>query len=225
LTDIPDPFHELVARTALAAAYRYGFVLGGGLALIEHGLVVRPTEDVDLFASGEGSVAAATTAVTEALVTAGLRVEAVEHDSDLDELIAGMAYQMSELTVFRGPADADGLRVSLGFLDRSYPPVVLDIGPVMAVDDLIAWKVAALVGRAEVRDFIDVAVFLADRDIEQLLAAARRVDPALEAEDIAAAGRRLDRTPDRAFLAYGIDTAAAAAIRSRFAGWPRYETA
>ncbi|BEL05003.1 hypothetical protein Q0Z83_031940 [Actinoplanes sichuanensis] len=220
-----DPFHELVARTALAAAYRYGFVLGGGLALIEHGLVVRPTEDVDLFASGEGSVTAATTAVTEALVAAGLQVETISHDSDLDDLIAGMAYQMSELVVFRGPQDRDGLRVSLGFLDRSYPPVVLDIGPVMAVDDLIAWKVAALVGRAEVRDFIDVAVFLADRDPAQLLAAARRVDPALEDEDVTAAGRRLDRTPDRAFLAYGIDAAGAAAIRARFVGWPRPEPA
>lgn len=108
MTGAPDPFHELVARTALAAAYRYGFVLGGGLALIEHGLVVRPTEDVDLFASGEGSVAAATTAVTGALLAAGLRVETIGHDSDLDDLIAGMAYQMAELAVFRGPDDPDG---------------------------------------------------------------------------------------------------------------------
>ncbi|MEU4155425.1 nucleotidyl transferase AbiEii/AbiGii toxin family protein [Actinoplanes sp. NPDC026670] len=212
-----------MARTALAAAYRYGFVLGGGLALIEHGLVVRPTEDVDLFASGEGSVAAATTAVTGALLAAGLRVETIGHDSDLDDLIAGMAYQMAELAVFSGPDDPDGLRVSLGFLDRSYPPVVLDIGPVMAVDDLIAWKVAALAGRAEVRDFIDVAVFLADRDVDQLLSCARRVDPALEPEDVAAAGRRLDRTPDRAFLAYGVDPAGVAGIRARFARWPRHQ--
>ncbi|WP_430782295.1 nucleotidyl transferase AbiEii/AbiGii toxin family protein [Actinoplanes sp. G11-F43] len=217
-----DPFHDLVARTALSAAYRYGFVLGGGLALIEHGLVVRPTEDVDLFATGEGSVAVATTAVTDALTAAGLLVETVDYDSDLDELITGMAYQMAELKVFRDPDDHDGLRVSLGFLDRSYPPVVLDIGPVMAVDDLIAWKVAALVGRAEVRDFIDVAVFLADRDPAQLLAAARRVDPALEDEDVTAAGRRLDRTPDRAFLPYGVDSPGVTAIRNRFADWPRH---
>lgn len=222
MSEVPDPFHDLVARTALSAAYRYGFVLGGGLALIEHGLVVRPTEDVDLFASGQGSVAAATTAVTAALTAAGLRVEQVGHDSDLDELIAGMAYQMAELKVFRDPGDHDGLRVSLGFLDRSYPPVVLDIGPVMAVDDLIAWKVAALAGRAEVRDFIDVAVFLADRTPGQLLTAARRVDPALEPEDVAAAAHRLDRTPDRAFLPYGVDAAGVAAIRTRFATWPRH---
>ncbi|HWS32227.1 MAG TPA: nucleotidyl transferase AbiEii/AbiGii toxin family protein [Actinoplanes sp.] len=216
-----DAFHALVARTALAAAYRYGFVLGGGLALIEHGLVDRPTEDVDLFASGEGSVAAATAAVTEALQRAGLRVELVDHDSDLDELITGMAYQMSELQVFPGESEQGVLRVSLGFLDQAHPPVVLDIGPVMAVDDLIAWKVAALVSRAEVRDFIDVAIFLGDRDPERLLTVARRVDPALEAEDVVAAGRRLDRTPDRAFAPYGLDGAAVAAIRARFADWPR----
>ncbi|GAA1593225.1 nucleotidyl transferase AbiEii/AbiGii toxin family protein [Actinoplanes couchii] len=213
-----DTFHELVARTALAAAYRYGFVLGGGLALIEHGLVARPTEDVDLFATGEGSVAAATTAVAEALEAAGLHVERIDHDGDLDDLITGMAYQMSELQVIDG---VKTLRVSLGFLDRAHPPVVLDIGPVMAVDDLIAWKVAALVSRAEVRDFIDVAVFLGDRGPQELLAAARRVDPALETEDVLAAGRRLDRTPDRAFRPYRIDAAGIEAIRARFRSWPR----
>ena len=43
-----DPFHEQVARVALEVADQYGFVLGGGLALILHGAMSRPTEDIDL---------------------------------------------------------------------------------------------------------------------------------------------------------------------------------
>jgi len=216
-----DPFHEQVARVALTAAYRYGFVLGGGLALIAHGVLARPTEDVDLFASGEGSVAEATAAVTAMLAEAGFRVVPVDHDSDLDDLISGMRYHMSELTVFPAGTDDGEVRVSLGFLDRAHPPVVLDVGPVMALDDLIAWKVAALVSRAEVRDFVDVAVFLADRHPQELLDRARRVDPAMEDEDVAAVGRRLDVVPDRVFASYGLDARQASVLRERFTDWPR----
>jgi hypothetical protein len=45
----PDPLHAEVARIALSAAHEYGFALGGGLALVVHGVVDRPTEDVDVF--------------------------------------------------------------------------------------------------------------------------------------------------------------------------------
>ena len=57
----------------------------------------------------------------------------------------------------------------------------------MAMQDLMARKVAALVNRAEERDFVDVAVFLADHDIDTLLAMARAVDPAMDDEDVARA--------------------------------------
>jgi len=91
LTPAPlDPFHERVARVALEVADQYGFVLGGGLALILHGALSRPTED-----------------------------------------------------------------------------------------------------------------------------------PALEDEDVARAGRRLDRTPDRVFPPYGLGPAEIGRLRARFAGWPR----
>jgi hypothetical protein len=54
-----DPFHEKVARIALGVAEQHGFALGGGLALVAHGVLERPTEDVDLFSDRDGSVPAA----------------------------------------------------------------------------------------------------------------------------------------------------------------------
>jgi hypothetical protein len=45
----PGPFQVEVARLALAAAREHGFALAGGHALIAHGIVSRPTIDVDLF--------------------------------------------------------------------------------------------------------------------------------------------------------------------------------
>jgi predicted nucleotidyltransferase component of viral defense system len=221
VTEGVDPLHERVAKAALTAAWPYGFVLGGGLALIEHGVLSRPTEDVDLFASGDGAVKEATAAVTTALQQAGFQVTAVEHDSDLDDLIGGMRYHMSELQVAAADGTDREVRVSLGFLDLRRPPVVLDVGPVMALEDLIAWKVAALVNRVEPRDYVDVAVFLAEYSPQELLGRARRVDPALEDDDVADVGRRLDRIPDRLFALYGLGPEQIAGLRARFAAWPR----
>lgn len=212
-----DPFHERVATVALAVAEKYGFVLGGGLALIAHGTVTRPTSDIDLFGPETASVVAAADAVRAGLVAAGIRVERVPYDS----VITGLDQHMVEMVAFRDDTDTDGVALSLSPLDRSRRPVMLSIGPVMDLRDLVAYKVAALVTRGEVRDFVDVAVFLADQSPRELLALARRVDPALDDEDVVAVGRRLDRTPDRAFEPYRLTPDAVALLRARFAAWPR----
>jgi hypothetical protein len=44
-----DPFHERLARVALAAAEPYGFALAGGYAVQAHGFLVRPSADADIF--------------------------------------------------------------------------------------------------------------------------------------------------------------------------------
>ncbi|WP_197038620.1 nucleotidyl transferase AbiEii/AbiGii toxin family protein [Herbidospora cretacea] len=46
-----DEFHERLARVALQAAADHGFALAGGYAVQAHGLLQRPSEDIDLFTS------------------------------------------------------------------------------------------------------------------------------------------------------------------------------
>jgi len=70
-----DPFQAEVARVALAAAGDHGFALAGGNALIAHGLVERPTQDVDLFSPQAGAPGAVAHRVRRALESAGFRVE------------------------------------------------------------------------------------------------------------------------------------------------------
>jgi hypothetical protein len=53
-----DLFPAEVARIALIAAADHGFALAGGNALVAHGLVDRPTQDVDLFSPEPGAPAA-----------------------------------------------------------------------------------------------------------------------------------------------------------------------
>ena len=209
-----DAFYAEVARIALAVATKHGFVLGGGFAWLVTGLVQRPTEDVDLFTDTAGGVAAAAGEVARALTAAGYRVVREEGD----ELFAGMAEDLQELLV-AGPDRA--LRLTLCRLDRRRAPVVMELGPVMHLDDLVATKVAALVNRREVRDYIDVAAALERYPLPRVLELAHAADPALDPEDVADAGRYLDRLDDARFALYGLTPAEIAALRERLAGWPR----
>lgn len=209
-----DAFYAEVARIALAVATKHGFVLGGGFAWLVTGLVQRPTEDVDLFTDTAGGVAAAAGEVARALTAAGYRVVREEGD----ELFAGMAEDLQEFLV-AGPDRA--LRLTLCRLDRRRAPVVMELGPVMHLDDLVATKVAALVNRREVRDYIDVAAALERYPLPRVLELAHAADPALDPEDVADAGRYLDRLDDARFALYGLTPAEIAALRERLAGWPR----
>jgi len=208
-----DAFYHDVAQVALAVATKHGFVLGGGVAWLVNGLVQRPTEDIDLFTDTDGAVAAAAGQVSAALTTAGYAVEREE----ADELFAGMNADIQEFVV-TDPACGRALRLTLCRLDRRRAPVVMELGPVMHLDDLVATKVAALVNRREVRDYIDVAAALERYPLARVLELAHAADPALDPDDIAEAGRYLDRLDDARFAVYGVDPAP---IRERLHVWPR----
>jgi hypothetical protein len=209
-----DDFYSDVARIALAVATTHGFVLGGGFAWLVNGLVERPTEDVDLFTDTAGGVAKAAVEVSAALREAGYRVVREEGD----ELFEGMDEDLQEFLV---AAPSRALRLTLCRLDRHQAPVVMEVGPVMHLDDLVATKVAALVNRREVRDYIDVAAALERYSLPELLALGRRADPALDPADVADAGRYLDRLDDARFVLYGLSPAQIRQLRERLASWPR----
>jgi hypothetical protein len=209
-----DDFYRDVATIALTVGEKHGFVLGGGVAWLVNGLVQRPTEDIDLFTDTAGAVEAAADKVTAALTAAGYQV----FREVGDELFAGMDEDLREYHVADG---SRALRLTLTRLDRRHAPVVMDVGPVMHLDDLVASKVAALVNRREVRDYIDVAAALQRYPLARVLELAHTLDPTLEQEDIADAGRYLDRLDDARFAVYGLTPAQVRTLRDRLATWPR----
>lgn len=214
-----DDFHRRVAAVALTAARRYGFALGGGNALIAHGIVDRPTEDVDLVTDEEAGVAAAADAVERALRAAGYGADRQDRLDDLAAVVDGLDDGLAEWIV----TDADGRQtlLQLTHIDRGRRPVTMDVGPVLAVEDVVGSKICALAGRAEVRDFIDTAAALDRFSIDQLIGFARRLDPGLTDTDFADAGARLDRLDDVVFERYGLGPDDVAALRARLARWPR----
>lgn len=212
--------HREVAAIALRAASRHGFALGGGNALIAHGLVDRPTEDVDLFTDEERGVAAAADAVEAALTAAGLLAERQDQAGELAGIFEGMGDELAEWIV-TAPGGRQ-MMLQLAYFARGRRPVVMEVGPVLDLQDVIGGKVCALASRVEPRDYIDTAAALRrGYPVGQLIGFARRLDPGLTDQDFADAGRHLDQLPDRVFTRYGLGPADVAALRKQFADWPR----
>ena len=89
-------------------------------------------------------------------------------------------------------------RVELGVDWRMNEPIRLAIGPVLHADDAVANKVCALFGRAEIRDYVDVAAILAsgrysDGDLIRLAA---EHDPGFDLAWFTEALQAVDRIPD-----------------------------
>ncbi|HCT77577.1 MAG TPA: hypothetical protein DGG94_16030 [Micromonosporaceae bacterium] len=213
----PDPFQSQVAHIALEVAAAHGFALGGGQALIAHGIVKRPTEDIDLFTDSDDGVRNAMALVEASLSSAGLEVEIIPETSELGDIFYGFENDMAEFEVRRG---AEQVRLTLARFDRTKQPVTLDIGAVLHIDDVIGSKVAAMATRAEPRDFVDVAAAMSHYDRVDLLALAMRSDPALTNDEIAEAMRTLDRIPDPIFGQW-IAVESVGELRTAFADWPR----
>lgn len=213
-------FQSGIARIALAAAREHGFALAGGNALAVHGVIDRPTEDIDLFTAGEGAVKAAAGPVAAALAAAGYDVRQVAQDAgDLADVFYGFDRDMAHFEVSRGGRVVE---LQLVRFDRHRPAVQMDIGPVLHLDDLVGNKVAAMIVRCEPRDYVDVAAAARTYDRRQLLDLARRADPAVADEEIAEAMQRLDAMDDILFTRlYGLSDTEVAAVRAALRDWPR----
>ena len=212
--------HREVAAVALRAAARHGFALGGGNALIAHGVIDRPTEDVDLFTDREHGVAAAAGAVEASLREAGYAAERQDQAAGLAEVFEGMGEGLAEW-IITAP-DGREVMLQMAYFDRGRQPVLMEFGPVLDLDDVLGGKVAALASRAAERDYIDVAAALARGcSVAQLIGLAMALDPGLTAEDFADAGQRLDRLGDDRFARYGLTPEDVTRLREQFAAWPR----
>jgi hypothetical protein len=211
--------HGQVAAIALRAAAPHGFALGGGNALLAHGITNRPTRDVDVFSDEQGGVEAAADAVEAALLGAGFGTERRDETAGLADIFDGMGEGLAEWIV-TAPG-GEQMMLQLAYFDRSRTPVIMDVGPVLDLEDVVGGKVCALASRAEPRDYLDTAAALERYSIAQVIGFARRLDPGLTRRDFGDAGQRLDRWGDGIFAPYGLGAPEVARLREQFAAWPR----
>jgi len=170
---------------------------------------------VDLFTPEPGGPGRVLEAVCDALVSAGFTVHVTRAPAE-------NAGEFAQLHVTRA---GQTTQVDLGQDWRAHEAVVLDIGPVLHLDDAVASKVTALLGRGLARDFIDVAAALDRYPRRRLLQLAFERDPGLRFLDVALAAQRLDQLPAGRFGRYGLDSDQVLSMRARFSDWPRDSTA
>jgi Nucleotidyl transferase AbiEii toxin, Type IV TA system len=214
-----DALHREVASIALGAAAEHGFALGGGNALIAHGIIDRATDDVDLFTDRETGVTAAVGAVENALRSAGFEADRQDKTAGLSDVFYGMGEGLAEW-IITAPGGRQ-MTLQMAYFQRERSPVVMEFGPVLDVEDVLGGKVAALASRADEVDYVDTAAALDRYSVAELIGLARRLDPGLTDEDFADAGQRLDQLSDRRFAAAGLSPDDVARLRDRLAGWPR----
>ena len=211
--------HREVTAVALRAASRHGFALGGGNALIAHGVIDRITQDVDLFTDEEHGVEAAAGAVEAALQAAGFEAEREDKTAGLSDVFEGMGEGLADWTI-TAPG-GEQMMLQMAYFDRASRPVIMEFGPVLALEDVVGGKVCALASRAVPRDYLDTAAALERYTVAELIDFARRLDPGLTYQDFADAARRLDKVDDGWFASLGLTGPDIAALRERFAAWPR----
>jgi len=204
-------FQAEIAETALRAIGGQGFALAGAGALVAHGLITRPTEDLDLFSPTEGGPGQVSASLQAALTEAGCQVEVLEPADRHGGEFLRLHVHRDELVV-----DIDVARDW-----RQHPPVRMQIGPVLHVDDAVASKVTAMIGRGLPRDYIDVAAALSRYDRSDLLRLAFHRDPGIRVIDVALSMQLLDRLPDAPFADYGLTHDDVLQVRRCLQDWPR----
>ena len=171
---------------------------------------------MDLFTPEPGGPAHVLKAVVDAVVSDGFAVPVTRAPAE-------NAGEFAQLHVTR---DGQTTQVDLGRDWRAHEAVVLDIGPVLHLDNAVASKVTALLGRGQARDYIDVAAALDGRyPRRRLLQLAFERGPGLRVLDVALAAQRLDQLPDDRFGRYGLDPDQVLIVRTHFADWPGDSTA
>ncbi len=199
-----------IARIALDALSTDGFVLAGSSAIREHGMIDRPTEDIDLFTSVEyaSRFGQAVNHLIQVFDEQGLSVSIQRQTPEFARLIVCTA-------------DNVELSIDLGIDWRGETPVVLDVGPVLGLIDAIGSKIAALFSRGEVRDFLDVDSIRRSGNFtdEQLLVAGERFDPGFDRDFFS---RRLESMKGFSVTdvsRYGVTPTQFDAISQRLLSW------
>ena len=197
-----------VVRIALAGVA--GFALAGSGAIREHGMIERPTEDVDLFTTNQDVTAfsAAVDQVTDQLRGSGYQVNQSRR-----------AAQFARLHV----ATKDGLQldVDLGVDWRQDDPVFLSVGPVLSVADAVGNKVSALYSRGEARDYLDVDAIRASGRFsdDQLVTAAAERDAGFEVGVFAQQLGAASRLQPAQVVRYGVTADQLEAVKARCVEW------
>jgi len=173
-------FQTSMAQLFFGVARSRGYLLGGGGALLAHGLTNRPTQDLDFV--GSPSTERADSVAEQFVHTAqssGIASHTVQRGDTFTRLVIGVDTQL----VIDFAIDVPPI----------LRPVVTAAGPTFAPEELAARKLTALFGRAEARDFTDVYALCQVFPRSLLIERAKQIDLGFNESELATAIRSIRR--------------------------------
>jgi len=158
------PLQVQIAEIVKELPESEGFALAGAGALLVHGLIDRATRDLDYFTQ-PGEV--------ETLAT--LR-DALEQTLDRLSLDYTRKRDLPTFVRIEVSSGDDRCEVDLAVDYRALPAEPSEYGPTLAVRELAANKVLAVFGRAEARDFLDLAALTGQFELREIMELASQKD-------------------------------------------------
>ena len=196
------PLQRQVAEIIGGLEAAEGFGLAGGAALIVRGDIDRRTQDLDFFGLQQSDVQRLLPAAEEALEATGFQVR---------RLREGIGFV--RLAVQRG---ADITEVDLAADARLFPLEVQGGLPMLSSTELAVDKVLAIFGRAEARDFVDLAAVVDKHGLEALFRLAAEKDRGFSIDVFSEMLQRFDRLRQDEF---GIDGLAYQTLAATVETW------
>ena len=194
-----DDAQRVATEIALSVLASDGFILAGGQALAEHGVIHRMSDDIDLFAQhrrhSPETFAASVDKMTRALTAAGYSVE-----------VTRQYEEFASLTVAK---DDTTVVIDLGLDWWENKPAIVDLGPVLSLKDSVASKLLTVYSRGYARDYLDAYSILGSKRFTpgELIDLCQRRDPHLDLEMFAEAMVGHRTLPPEDFAKYGLPTA------------------
>ncbi|MEU9283380.1 nucleotidyl transferase AbiEii/AbiGii toxin family protein [Streptomyces sp. NPDC048275] len=184
--------HRRLLKDALSVGGVYDLALAGGYAVQAHGLVSRPSQDLDFATQHPASMADIVAKLAGGLRDKGWSVAVVDTRSLKARLLV------------TDPDSREACEVDLLKEALSRRPVCMDVGPVVDLEDLVSMKVRALGDRGLPRDVIDVraaCVYYSVVELEQL---GLRDDEEFDLRELRDRLESVVWVSDEEFSAYGL---------------------
>ncbi|MFJ7341412.1 hypothetical protein ACIQU3_14100 [Streptomyces sp. NPDC101110] len=204
---VPEPAGRLLGEL-VTVGEGYSLLLAGSCAVLAHGLVERVGRDVDVATGHPAATEVVADAVRTGLVGRGWLVQTLE---------AGAL--SAQFLVTDAPSGAE-CEVTLRKEVLWRPPVETELGPALALDDLMGTRVRDLADRGLARDLVDVHAAAAHWSHPELEELGRRHAPdTFDLTDLQARLTGTDWLDDRAFTVHGLDASAVPGLRRWAQEW------
>jgi predicted nucleotidyltransferase component of viral defense system len=188
-----DPFHLRVIEAGRDVCEELDLLLAGGYAMKAHGLVDRPSKDLDFATANPRPLEELAATVAEAYRRKGFTVNSFEGNESYERLLV------------TDPESGEWCELDLMKAVLQVTPVRMEPCTVVGFDDAIGLKMGALFGRGVARDLIDIASLAGEYSFERLEWLGRSHHDDFSLERLVSRLERYELQDDSAFVIYGLD--------------------